>query len=178
MFYAFVFVTIGLFAIGSFEGVNADGNIKNNISLINHRYFYPDIFYGNINEPFLSGFSVISSNGYCRLKSNRDPRKCRNDRVGVDFSTSLSGCKDVCSAHATCVGFYHLSDPSDPNEYCFPIQSDLTCPAGFYDDGTGPLPASMNDLTASTHLTESYYTCYGKKLGKVFQSLHFVLKFP
>ena len=42
MFYAFVLVTIGLFAIGSFEGVNADGKIKNNISLMNNRCF--DLF--------------------------------------------------------------------------------------------------------------------------------------
>ena len=28
MFYAFVLVTIGLFAIGSFEGVEADGKIR------------------------------------------------------------------------------------------------------------------------------------------------------
>ena len=42
--------------------------------------------------------------------------------------------------------------------------------------GTGPLAASMNDLKADT--SNPNYTCYGKKLGKVFQSLHFVLKFP
>ena len=149
---------------------------------MNHRCLdlsYPEIFHEKINGFFLAGFSVITSNGYCLLANGRSPRKCRNDRVGVDWkSTSLSGCKDVCSAHATCVGFYHISAPDNPNEYCFPIQSDLTCPTGFYDDGTGPLPASMNDLIGSTHLTESYYTCYGKKLGKVFQFLHFLLKFP
>ena len=116
---------------------------------------------------------MISSNGYCKLVNGRSPRKCRNDRVGVDFSTSLSGCKDVCSAHASCIGFYHLSHSSDPKEYCFPIQSDVTCPTGFYADGTGPLPALMNDLKADTR--NPHYTCYGKKLGKVFQPLYFVL---
>ena len=39
MFYPFVLVTIGLFAIGSFEGVEADGKIKNDLSLMTHRCF-------------------------------------------------------------------------------------------------------------------------------------------
>ena len=58
MFYAFVLVFIGLFAIGSFEGVDADGKIKNNISLMNRRWFYlfSDITYEYIIEIF---FKVI-----------------------------------------------------------------------------------------------------------------------
>ena len=34
MFYAFVLVTIGIFAIDPFEGVDADGKIKKHFSLI------------------------------------------------------------------------------------------------------------------------------------------------
>ena len=120
---------------------------------------------------------MISSNGYCRLVNGHNPRHCRNDKVGVDFSTSLSGCKDVCSSHASCVGFFHLSHESDPNEYCYTIPSDATCPTDFYMHGTGPhFATSANDLKADT--SNPHYTCYGKKLGTVFQSLHFVLKFP
>ena len=118
---------------------------------------------------------MISSNGYCRLANGRAPKKCRNDKAGTDFSTSLSGCKDVCSAHASCVGFYHLSHSSSPNEHCFPIPSDTSCPTGFYLDGNGPLATSMNDLIAVTH---PHYTCFGKKLGKILQSLHFLFKLP
>ena len=121
---------------------------------------------------------MISSNRRCRHVNGHNPRNCRNDKAGTDFSISLSGCKDVCSAHASCVGFVHFSHSSVPNGYCYPIPSDTSCPTGFYMHGTGPLTASMNDLKADLKAANPHYACYGKKLGKVFQSLHFVLKFP
>ena len=40
MFYALVLVTIGLFAIGSFEPVDADGKSKKYFSSSKHRRFY------------------------------------------------------------------------------------------------------------------------------------------
>ena len=39
MFYAFVLVTIGIFSIDPFEGVDADGKIKNYFHLMKHRRF-------------------------------------------------------------------------------------------------------------------------------------------
>ena len=104
---------------------------------------------------YFPGYSLIGE-GLCIHKSGdlwSYPYQCCQE----DVVSSQILCEDDCSSWTSCIAYQY-----NDRYGCCLIPSEKSCPSGFKKEISGPIAASMNELTFRQKDSYPTLVCYGK----------------